>query len=98
MSSIYQTPPPKIGEKEVVSEAQDISNSAQFCLSCPTRPSCKAICPALEKSLPKPFGGINGKKIKFYNPIVLQGISDEKIGQLFTTRGGKQIKPHNTGE
>ena len=49
---------------------------------------------SIENTLPKPQGGINGKKVKFYDPRILAKISDEKIGREFTSGGGKRKQPH----
>lgn len=65
-----------------------------LCSNCLKRPTCKAICPALEEMLPKPYAGIDGKKIKFYAPPTLEKIIDEQIGQRFNCGGGKLNKPH----
>jgi len=39
-------------------EAENIAKSTKlFCLECEKRPTCKKICPELEKELPKERGG-----------------------------------------
>ena len=40
------------------------------------------ICDKVEALLPKPFGGINGKKIKFYDPIILEDMATKRAFKL----------------
>ena len=69
---------------------------APSCIVCENKTCLKTKkpCQAIEALLPKPYGGIDGKKIKFYAPDILEKISNEEIGRRYTTKGGKQKKSH----
>jgi len=62
---------------------------ASFCLKCKKRTTCKEICEALEKVLPKPQGGKSGRKLLFFDPSVLESIAAE---QAFKLKFGRQKK------
>jgi hypothetical protein len=69
-----------------------------FCLTCDMRKTCKAICPELEKALPKPQGGISGRKIKFFAPNKLEGLATERAFELKYGKKYAQVekqKKHN---
>ena len=54
------------------------------CVNCKDQPCIKTgkICDKVEALLPKPFGGINGKKIKFYDPIILEDMATKRAFKL----------------
>lgn len=63
-----------------------------FCLNCPTKNTCKEICPEVEALLPKPRSG-GHKKEKSHSPTHLAEIMDKISGQKYTCGGGKRSQP-----
>ena len=61
------------------------------CQKCKDRPCIKTgkICDEVEALLPKPQGGISGRKIKFYEPNVLEDIANKQALKLKGLRGRK---------
>jgi sulfatase maturation enzyme AslB (radical SAM superfamily) len=51
--------------------------NAVSCQNCPTKKTCKEICPAVEAILPRPQGGCKNK-IKHYTPEVLEDMANRR--------------------
>jgi len=69
--------------EKIVKQAQAIANDAKFCLSCPKKPTCKSICPELEKILPKPRSG-GHKKERVQSTDLLDHLpEDAKLGGIY---------------
>jgi len=76
-----------------VNEQIDEGKVIPFCKCCDKRPSCKKICPELEKSLPKISQGKLVRGEHSFDPVILERILNEKIGKEYTCGGGKRKKP-----
>ncbi len=71
-------------------------DSASFCLTCSKKSVCKEICPELEKVLPKPQGGNNGRKMKFYAPSIIEDIANRRAFEIrYGNRYFHKTRPEN---
>lgn len=66
-------------------------DSASFCLTCNKRPSCKAICPALEATLPKPGSGRNRREFSV-DPQKIEKLAEKRVfSLLYGKKYGRKV-------
>ena len=73
---------------------------APSCIVCQNKTCLKTKkpCKEIEKLLCRPQGGISGRRLKFYDPKILEKIADEIEARGYTTKGGKKKKAHIYGD